>query len=508
MTFWKKYSLGVTLVVLFIAALAVMTWNAWVYFVADQAQHHQVATVFGSSGYIWRWGVDTFSNWQADFLGEGLAVVFGAYLIFRGSEQSKDSSDEVENIVQDIERQVLGPQAASRAQQKTQRQVHRGGPARNYGLGIALLGAFAVSWVLMTWMGWMHYAATSRVHGSTPTVFGTSGYIWDWARLTFSNWQSDALGHGLLIVVPAYLLYKGSSQSRGGMDRVEAAVQRVQQALESRQQTQPDGTGTYIETRRRQTPPAPLSFWKKYGLGIAFLALFLVSWILQTWTGWGYFLSDQLQHHSTANVFGPSGYIWLWGQDTFSNWQSDLLWDGLIVLMGAYLIFQGSAESKDSDDRIEELAYSIEREVRGPTAAKEAEQATNRHVFDDVWHNRGLAYSLIIAGIVAWALMTWMGWMYFASTQHEHGSTATLFGTSGYIWDWGRLTLENWQSDILGDVATVILSAYLLYKGSGMSRGSDDEIEQALQRIDQTLKSKQQPAAPESTPEQSGPRRL
>jgi hypothetical protein len=63
MTLWKKYSLGITLLILFIAAWAIMTWTDWVYFAAEQAQHHQPADVFGASGYIWRWGLDTFSNW-------------------------------------------------------------------------------------------------------------------------------------------------------------------------------------------------------------------------------------------------------------------------------------------------------------------------------------------------------------------------------------------------------------------------------------------------------------
>jgi hypothetical protein len=81
--------------------------------------------------------------------------------------------------------------------------------------------------------------------------------------------------------------------------------------------------------------------------------------------------------------------------------------------------------------------------------------------------------------------------MNFSSSAHEHRSTAELFGASGYIWDWGRLTLENWQSDILGNIAVVVGSTYLLYKGSGMSRGSDDEIEQALQRIQEAVESEQ-----------------
>ncbi|MBV9280121.1 MAG: hypothetical protein JOZ41_08585 [Chloroflexi bacterium] len=110
-----------------------------------------------------------------------------------------------------------------------------------------------------------------------------------------------------------------------------------------------------------------------------------------------------------------------------------------------------------------------------------------------VWQKYSLGITLAVLFVIAWALMTWTGWMDFAATQHEHGETAQLFGSSGYIWEWITLTLENWQSDILGNAAVVILSAYLLYQGSGMSRGGDDEIEQGLQRIQQAL---QQPRTP------------
>jgi hypothetical protein len=266
-----------------------------------------------------------------------------------------------------------------------------------------------VAWALMTWMGWMQFSATAHEHGESADVFGPSGYIWYWMRQTFMNWQADALGHAALVIIPAYLLYKESAGSRESMDRVEAAVKRVQQTLVARNDGQPQPGSTVRETRPIQREPQPVSFWKKYGLAIPPLVLFIGSWILQTWSGWSYFASEQLQHHSTADVFGPSGYIWLWGEDTFSNWQSDLLWAGLLVLMGAYLIYQGSAESKDSDERIEQMATSIERQVRGESQAEEAQQATNRHVLDDVWHNRGLAYSLIGAGVICWALMTWTG---------------------------------------------------------------------------------------------------
>lgn len=246
----------------------------------------------------------------------------------------------------------------------------------------------------------------------------------------------------------------------------------------------------------------PMTYWKKYGLGIVFVACFVVAIVLMTWVDWGHFLSQQHEHHQTADWFGPSGYIWQWGTDTFSNWQADFLWEGLAVLLGAYLIFAGSTQSRDTSDRIEQMALDIERRVRGEQVARPAQQRTRAQALSGgIWRSKGLAYSLIAAGLISWALMTWMGWMEFSSQQQEHGEVATLFGTSGYMWQWARLTLENWQSDIIGHAALIILPAYLLYKGSAESRESDDQVEQALKRVQQALE--EQPAkekGPEALP--------
>ncbi len=501
MGIFKKYSLGWAFMAMFVVAIILMTLSDWQYFVTQQAEHHQVADVFGSSGFIWRWGLDTFSNWQADFLGQGLAVILGAYLIFQGSSQSKDTSDSIEATVNDIERMVRGSDRAEQDQKRSEKIATRGGPLRNYGLGIALIGAFLVSWGLMTWMGWNNFAADAKEHHEAATVWGTSGYIWEWMRQTFSNWQADFLGHSMMIVLPAYLLYKGSGESSEGEDRAEAAVERVHRALRERLGGQ---AAVQDPSPGQKTKPAP-NLWSRYGLGILYLAITLITWGAQTWTGWGYFLAQQLEHHQTAQVFGSSGYIWLWGTDTFSNWQSDLLWEGIAVLLGAYLIFQGSGMSKDSDDRIEELANNIEARVRGQKVAKRSQAKTDARVSRGGFvFTRGLAYSMIIGGIISWALMTWMGWMYFSSTAQQHGLTATVFGSYGYIWDWGRLTLENWQSDLIGHAAIVILPAYLLYRESAESRESDDTTEAALQRIQKSLENGESvfstAAAPDSKP--------
>src|SRR5947209_7165436 len=115
---WRNYSFGIVFVALWIGAWALMSWTGWVHYVGEQQQHHQSAELFGSSGYIWDWAERTFSNWQSEMLGQGLMIVFGAYLIFRGSSESKETSERIEQMVTNIEQRLDGraqPQSSTAA---------------------------------------------------------------------------------------------------------------------------------------------------------------------------------------------------------------------------------------------------------------------------------------------------------------------------------------------------------------------------------------------------------
>jgi hypothetical protein len=94
-------------------------------------------------------------------------------------------------------------------------------------------------------------------------------------------------------------------------------------------------------------------FWRDYNLSLVLLACFIVSWILQACTGWRKFSAEQLQHQQTPSVFGHDGYIWNFLAATFENWQSEFLQLLAMVVLTSFLIHRGSAESKDSNDRME-----------------------------------------------------------------------------------------------------------------------------------------------------------
>jgi hypothetical protein len=88
-------------------------------------------------------------------------------------------------------------------------------------------------------------------------------------------------------------------------------------------------------------------------------------------------------------------------------------------------------------------------------------------------------YSLsIVAGaifVVVWMGAAITGWFEFAATQRAHHEAAHLFGSDGYIWEFGEQTLQNWQSEFLVVALLVALSSVLLHRGSQQSRDSDDE---------------------------------
>ena len=99
------------------------------------------------------------------------------------------------------------------------------------------------------------------------------------------------------------------------------------------------------------------------GLAWVLLALFLVTWVLQTWTGWREFQAEQQEHQQRAEVFGSDGYIWRCSEATFENWQSEFLQLLTMVTLTSFLIFKGSAESKDSDEEMQAALQRIEQRL-------------------------------------------------------------------------------------------------------------------------------------------------
>ena len=102
---------------------------------------------------------------------------------------------------------------------------------------------------------------------------------------------------------------------------------------------------------------------------------------------------------------------------------------------------------------------------------------------------RNYSLSLVLAALFlgAWALQTVLGWQEFRAEQAAHGEAAHWFGAEGYIWNWGRATFENWQSEFLQLLTFVVLTSFLIHKGSHESKDSDERLQAAVGRIERRL---------------------
>jgi hypothetical protein len=114
MTLLRNYGLTIVLAGLFFFSWLGQALAGWVTFSGEASQHGVQATLLGGNGFIWSWLADTFENWQSEFLQLFTMVVLTTFLIHRGSQQSKDSDEELKLMVERIERRIIALEKADR----------------------------------------------------------------------------------------------------------------------------------------------------------------------------------------------------------------------------------------------------------------------------------------------------------------------------------------------------------------------------------------------------------
>jgi predicted PurR-regulated permease PerM len=100
--------------------------------------------------------------------------------------------------------------------------------------------------------------------------------------------------------------------------------------------------------------------WKNFGLSLAFCILFLLSWILQGVAQWQEFTDEQRSHNEPVEV---GDFVAVFSKSTLENWQSEFLQLFSFVVLSALLIHKGSAESKDSDEEMQQALSRIEKKL-------------------------------------------------------------------------------------------------------------------------------------------------
>jgi len=208
------------------------------------------------------------------------------------------------------------------------------------------------------------------------------------------------------------------------------------------------------------------TFVREHSLSIVTLGAFLVIWLGgQTWAGHRTFNEEQVAHGEPTVSFGEYLTRAEFGEATFENWESEFLQMGVYVLLTAWLVQKGSAESKppEGDPRLDEDPRAHADDPDAPWAVRRGGWVLR--VYE---HSLSIALLTLFAFAFVGHLVT--GARAFNAEQVTHGE-ATV-STIGYLFRsqfWFE-SLQNWQSEFLAVGTLVVLSVYLRQRGSSESK--------------------------------------
>jgi hypothetical protein len=203
---------------------------------------------------------------------------------------------------------------------------------RDNALSLTMLGLFVVFLFAQSVAGYRTSNSDSRQHGQPPESYAqylTSG---SFVEATFENWESEFLQMGAYVLLTAFLIQRGSPESK-----------------------KPEGEEVDADPRsERHNPDAPgpvrrgglaLTVYE-HSLSLALFGLFLVSLVLHALGGHAEFNQQQLEHgQATVSLwsFVTSSEFWF---QSMQNWQSEFLAVAALTVLGIFLRQRGSPESK------------------------------------------------------------------------------------------------------------------------------------------------------------------
>jgi hypothetical protein len=100
---WRNFGLSISFLALFLVSWIAQAVAEWGTFVQEEHAHGDTPRI---SDFFVQFGQSTFENWQSEFLQLFSFVVFSAILIHRGSAESRDGEDRIEQAVKRIEKRL------------------------------------------------------------------------------------------------------------------------------------------------------------------------------------------------------------------------------------------------------------------------------------------------------------------------------------------------------------------------------------------------------------------
>jgi hypothetical protein len=113
---------------------------------------------------------------------------------------------------------------------------------RDFSLGLSLMLLFFVSWFAHGLAEWERYKQDAEEH-KQPVV--AKDFLVEFSGSTLENWQSEFLQLFAFVTLAGLYIHKGSAESKDGDERVEAALRRIEEKLDSLPSSAPGGEDSW-----------------------------------------------------------------------------------------------------------------------------------------------------------------------------------------------------------------------------------------------------------------------
>jgi hypothetical protein len=208
--FLRENSLSIAFGAAFLATLVAQSYTGYLDNNNDLAAHHEA--LFSYSRYLVSsdFGAAVMENWQSEFLQFTLYIAATAWLIQRGSNESKPIDDP--EYGSDKQEQI-GDHASTRSPRWARTNDWR---TRIYSSSLAILMGvlFLGSWLSESLGAWTQYNNDQATHMESSVTWGAYLGTSDFWERSLENWQSELLAVGSMAVFSIYLRQRGSPESK------------------------------------------------------------------------------------------------------------------------------------------------------------------------------------------------------------------------------------------------------------------------------------------------------
>lgn len=209
---------------------------------------------------------------------------------------------------------------------------------RSHSLSLAAIGLFLMAFVGQVLAGRAAYNQDQQAHGESPVSLVEYLRTGHFGEATLENWESEFLQMAVFIFLTAFLVQRGSAESRKPEDDAGAGEEPIDED----------------PRKHRDDPDAPWPV-RRGGLALAIYrnSLSIVLFLLFVAAFWGHAVTGVAEYNAeqeahgepTVSVMRYVGTSRFWFE-SFQNWQSEFLSVFALAVLSIWLRQQGSPESK------------------------------------------------------------------------------------------------------------------------------------------------------------------